>query len=361
MDAFQKTRNKVLANPVARPGPQFSPRFPGFSWNAGAAPRRKRRAGSAPLGKLCRPRRAGAPAKNPWFPGLFALRQHGTRLAILFSGNKAFGSSPVSLNGIAASALSALKTNSAALGVVSNNVTNLNTPGYARRVVNLQTLVGQRPVDGRGYRQRSARGRPVSLAGKLSPPAAPPRNMTRMAKLFSPAERPAGRARRQPVACHRPDQSGRVLRHRLAGADLQRQPHRRDNALNSLASTISNCSSTITALQTQIDGQVVNEIAATNTLIKQIYDLNKQIKTAKASGGDGSGLLDQRDVALQLAFARSWDSSHPAVGRQRQCLHHRRRQSGQQHLCHAFLYRRRGQRHLWQYPDPGRQPAKPAS
>ena len=46
----------------------------------------------------------------------------------------------MSLNGIAASALSALQTNSAALGVVSNNVSNINTPGYARRVVNEQTL-----------------------------------------------------------------------------------------------------------------------------------------------------------------------------------------------------------------------------
>ena len=46
----------------------------------------------------------------------------------------------VSLNGIAGSAISALKTNSAALGVVANNVANLNTQGYARRVVNLQTL-----------------------------------------------------------------------------------------------------------------------------------------------------------------------------------------------------------------------------
>src|SRR3569833_4648467 len=46
----------------------------------------------------------------------------------------------VSLNGIAASALTALKTNSAALGVVSNNVANINTQGYARRGVNEQTL-----------------------------------------------------------------------------------------------------------------------------------------------------------------------------------------------------------------------------
>ena len=46
----------------------------------------------------------------------------------------------MSLNGIAGSAISALKTNTAALTVVANNVSNLNTPGYARRVVNQQTL-----------------------------------------------------------------------------------------------------------------------------------------------------------------------------------------------------------------------------
>src|ERR1700744_3798409 len=62
------------------------------------------------------------------------------RLATLFAGNKDLEIRPVSLNGIAASALSALRTNQAALGVVSNNVANINTPGYARRVVNEQTL-----------------------------------------------------------------------------------------------------------------------------------------------------------------------------------------------------------------------------
>ena len=62
------------------------------------------------------------------------------RLATSIAGNKAFGIRRVSLNGIAATALSALKTSSAALGVTSNNVANVNTPGYARRVVNQQTL-----------------------------------------------------------------------------------------------------------------------------------------------------------------------------------------------------------------------------
>src|SRR5437764_1327650 len=65
---------------------------------------------------------------------------HGTGLATGLGGTLSWEFGRVSLNGIAGSAISALKTNSAALSVVANNVSNLNTPGYARRVVNQQTL-----------------------------------------------------------------------------------------------------------------------------------------------------------------------------------------------------------------------------
>src|ERR1700742_339401 len=44
----------------------------------------------------------------------------------------------VSLNGIMSSALSALLTNTEALRVTSNNIANMNTAGYARRVINQQ-------------------------------------------------------------------------------------------------------------------------------------------------------------------------------------------------------------------------------
>ena len=45
----------------------------------------------------------------------------------------------MSLSGIMSSALSALQTNTDALRVTSNNIANLNTTGYARRVVNEET------------------------------------------------------------------------------------------------------------------------------------------------------------------------------------------------------------------------------
>jgi flagellar hook-associated protein 1 FlgK len=43
---------------------------------------------------------------------------------------------------------------------------------------------------------------------------------------------------------------------------------------------------------------VVSAISPTNALIKQVFDLNQQIKTANAAGDTSSALLDQRDVAL---------------------------------------------------------------
>ena len=82
----------------------------------------------------------------------------------------------MSLNGIAATALSALKTNQAALAVVSNNVTNLNTPGYARRVVNLSTLSADGQLMGVdiGSIQRVT---DQFLSQEAYPPAARLRNM----------------------------------------------------------------------------------------------------------------------------------------------------------------------------------------
>ena len=47
----------------------------------------------------------------------------------------------MSINSILASAMTALQTNTAALKVVSDNVSNINTQGYSRRVVNQTTQV----------------------------------------------------------------------------------------------------------------------------------------------------------------------------------------------------------------------------
>jgi flagellar hook-associated protein 1 len=203
----------------------------------------------------------------------------------------------VSLNGIAASAISALKTNSAALSVVANNVSNLNTPGYARRVVNQQTLTAggqlmgvdiasiqrvtnqflaqeQLSAGGAASQYDTMAGLFSQLNGLLGGPGdnqSLATGLTNLASAFATASQaPTSTASRTGVT----------------------------NALSSLANSFSSVSSTISALQTQVDQQAVNSISSTNTLIKQIYDLNSQIKTANAGGDQSSALLDQRDVAL---------------------------------------------------------------
>lgn len=207
----------------------------------------------------------------------------------------------VSLNGISGSALSALKTSSAALATVANNVSNLNTAGYARRVVNLQTLSAggvlmgvdvasitrisdqflaqEQLAAGGGAAQYDTMARLFSqLNGLLGGPGdnqSLATGLTRLGSAFATASQaPTSSASRTGML----------------------------NALNNLASTFSNISSTISSLQSQVDQQAVNSISSTNTLIKQVYDLNIQIRSASAAGSQPSGLLDQRDVALsQLA------------------------------------------------------------
>ena len=204
----------------------------------------------------------------------------------------------MSLNGIAGTALSALKTSSAALGVVSNNIANVNTPGYARRVVNEQTLAAggqlmgveigsvQRVVDaflqqenlsasGAAAQFDTAAGFFTQLNGLLGGPGdnqSLATGLTNLGAAFG-------------VASQAPSSSS------SSTAVL--------NSLQGLATDISNTSSTISSLQSQVDSQVVNsEFSSTNTLIQQVYTLNQQIKTSTAAGNTSSALLDQRDNAL---------------------------------------------------------------
>jgi len=204
----------------------------------------------------------------------------------------------VSLNGIASAALSALQTNSSALRVVSDNVANLNTQGYARRVVNLQaqsaggTLTGvdianiQRVVDqflnaetltagGTSARYDTQNTVFSQINGILGQPG----DSTSLTAGLTAISTALGQAALAPTASAS-QQS--VL-----------------NSFQNIAATISNLSSSISGLRDQVDRQVASSVSTVNSLIKQIYDLNTQAKNAQVSGDNASAVLDQRDLALQ--------------------------------------------------------------
>ncbi len=232
------------------------------------------------------------------------------------SGNTASDHDSVSLNGIAASALTALKTNSTALGVVSNNVANLNTEGYARRVVNQQTLAAAGQLVGVDIASIE-RVASQYLSQEVLSAGAGAANYDTQAGFFSQLNGLLGApGDNQSLAT----QLGNLASAYATASQTPAAGASRTavmSALNNLASTFANVSATISSLRTQVDQQAVNAIGPANQLIKQIYDLNQQIRSANASGNEPSALLDQRDTALnklsQMMDIRSSEQSDGSV------------------------------------------------
>ncbi|MBV9993129.1 MAG: flagellar hook-associated protein FlgK [Alphaproteobacteria bacterium] len=204
----------------------------------------------------------------------------------------------MSLNGIMSSALSGLLTNTEALRVTSNNIANMNTPGYARRVINEQSqsfggqLGGvdiafvQRVMDKYlGAETISATGSSArydaqaSMFGQLNGMLGSPGDGTALTSQLSNV----GSALGQSVLA--PTDSATQL------ASL--------SAFQSLATQYSSLSNQIAGLRAQADQQISGATGQINTLIKQIYDLNTQARQATIAGDTGAAVFDQRDQAVQ--------------------------------------------------------------
>ena len=208
----------------------------------------------------------------------------------------------MSLNGILSSALTSLQTNTAALGVVSNNVANLNTPGYARRVVNeqAQTIGGQLSgvdiADVQRVTDQYLTQEVLSANSASSQYGAQSDVYTQLnALLGQPGD-----------GTSLPSQLDNVFS-ALSSASLSptstTSQQGAASAFQNLASSISSLSTQITGLQSQVDQQVNSSIGTVNSLIQQIYTLNQQIASSSDPTDQSSGLLDQRDQAVQSLSA----------------------------------------------------------
>ena len=204
----------------------------------------------------------------------------------------------MSLNGIMSSALSALQTNTAALRVISNNVANVNTTGYVRRVADTTTTSSAGEVSGveisditrvvdkyleqetyTSLGTSSQYTTESSIYDRLNALLGQVGDGTSIASQLSDITSALATASQSPSSS---TSQSSVL-----------------TALKNFASTISNLSSSLSSLQTSTDQQISTTVDSANTLLKQISDLNSQIRTETISGDDASGLCDQRDQALQ--------------------------------------------------------------
>ena len=202
------------------------------------------------------------------------------------------------MDGILSSGLTALLTNSAAMRVTSNNIANINTPGYVRRDAPQETLTSGGVLNGvrlsditrvvNDYLDKevlTAGGAASrydiqsSLMDQLNAALGAPGDSNSLGARLDAVYASLGQASLDPSS----------LASRL-GALGQFQ---------SLAQSISDLSGAIASLRSSADQQVSSTVSQANTLIQQIAELNPQIQHAIITGDTGTGLLDQRDMLVQ--------------------------------------------------------------
>jgi flagellar hook-associated protein 1 len=200
----------------------------------------------------------------------------------------------LSLNGVLSAGVSAILTNSAALRVTANNIANVNTPGYVRRVVNMETMAPggqlsgvalsdiQRVVnnylDTEVLAARSAAARydiQATILNQLDATLGQPGDGSSLGSRIDAVYAALGQASLDPGA----------LSMRLGVL----------NEFEALAQTATNLSAAIADLRTNADQQISDSVTRANQLIKQIFELNPQIHHAFITGDTATGLLDQRD------------------------------------------------------------------
>jgi flagellar hook-associated protein 1 len=203
----------------------------------------------------------------------------------------------MSLNAILNTATSGLQSNQTALRVTSNNIANVNTHGYHRRIVDFGprltagTLSGvsieqiRRVADQYLAREATTAGGTLGAAETLSA------YFDRIQDLIGSLD------------------GGSSLDARIASAmsaltQLSVDPSsvtRRNSALSAITSAltaISGMANNVQALRQDANTQLITDVSTVNDLISRVYELNKSIKTAFSRGETDTALLDQRDTAV---------------------------------------------------------------
>lgn len=223
----------------------------------------------------------------------------------------------MSITSILNTAVTGLMASQSALRVVSNNIANINTEGYAREVVRQENIVvggesaGVRVTDierivdrflqaaGLDARSRSAQTGTEDqfnqrFQGLIGRPDSKTTIAARINQLFGV------------IANLAIDPSGQVLRQSTLAS------------MQDLADEINRVSDAIQDLRNEASQQIQEQVVAVNELLERIHDLNPLIVRQRAIGGESAGLENRRDQALselsQLIDIRIARNSDGTIG-----------------------------------------------
>ena len=192
----------------------------------------------------------------------------------------------MSLNSILGTASSGLFVSQTGINAVSDNVANVNTPGYVRKVVNQSTQAQQGL--GSGCRSPASRAANQYLQNASLAAAAQVGQSGAVSDILGQAQALFG------------DPSGsdnlfgalnQVFSDFTAAANDPANNLNATQAVNDATTFLNQAkgvSSQLTRLSSQADGQITSDVAQANQLLTQIAQLNGNIVQATAMGGDAT-------------------------------------------------------------------------
>lgn len=197
--------------------------------------------------------------------------------------------------------VTALNANQAALQTIGHNIANVNTPGYSRQTVALQTVAGQNRGSGfigngvsvatvmRNYSELLNKQATAAQAASAADIARSD-SLNQMQDIFSGGDAGLGAA---------------ITNMMNAFADLNAAPMdstARNVVLTRIAELTSRFRASSTSLEEQdyaTKQQITNDVTLVNSLASQVATLNTQISRALATGHTPNDLLDQRDQLIR--------------------------------------------------------------
>lgn len=194
-------------------------------------------------------------------------------------------------------ALSGLLTSQAALEAVANNVANVNTPGYSRKIVQTE----QRVLTGVGSGVQLAEitraideGLLKSLRlenGSLNELGVQETYFTRLQELF-------GKPEDNTSLSHIVSDFIQSLETLAVSPDRTLEQSEVVRQADEIARKLRDMTATIQELRTQTDAEITAATERANKLIQDISGLNDQIVRNSAISKDVTDLKDQRDLAI---------------------------------------------------------------
>ena len=202
----------------------------------------------------------------------------------------------MSISGALSNALTGLNASSRAAGVVSTNLANILTDGYAPRDIELVTQ-----GDGHGG------GVTVAAVTRRTDPAL--LNERRLAdSAVANSETLATFSAKLEVAVGTPDQVGSLtarisnLDAALLAAASRPEEFTRLNEVSisagQLSDKLNEISEHIQVERTSIDGQIATAVSKVNQTLEQIQALNAQIVNSKNTSNPSASMLDQRQSVI---------------------------------------------------------------